>query len=163
MNNPNDSYFLLRVAGCYRRIGNSQKSLQLFQKIHDKFPENTDCLRALIHLTQTQGLTELNETYNDSLEKIEKQKEVRQRINSSRPGTSSYSARMSAKSNNNIQTENNNRNTNSPPFNSPINSPFSYSDPLEPMAARPYTGMRRNTVAERDSDDDINTEDLLPM
>lgn len=166
LNNPNDSYFLLRVAGCYRRIGNSQKSLQLFQQIHEKFPENTDCLRALIHLTQSQGLTEMNEMYLEKLEKLEKQKEVRQRINSSRPGTSSYNSRMSSnngKSNNGSSVHTNehvNYNINtSPMVNSPIE--YSYSDPLEGEPKRPYTsGIRKQMEIE--SDDEID-DDLLPM
>jgi intraflagellar transport protein 88 len=167
LNNPNDSYFLLRVAGCYRRIGNSQKSLQLFQQIHEKFPENTDCLRALIHLTQTQGLTELNEMYIEKLDKLEKQKEVRQRINSSRPGTSSYNARIassnSGKSNGgaSLYSNNNNNEMSYNRNNSPVANSPDYSDPLEAEPKRPYTSGIRKQV-EVESDDEID-DDLLPM
>jgi intraflagellar transport protein 88 len=170
LNNPNDSYFLLRVAGSYRKI-NAQKSMQLFQQIHEKFPENVDCLRALIHLTHSQGLNEQHDVYVDKLEKLEKHKEVRNRINSARPGTSSYNARHSGKSNasgnigehhpitSNYNTSTNNY-TNSPNNNSPID--YSYSDPLESenYQKRPFTSGRR--IVESYSDEEIDDE-LLPM
>jgi intraflagellar transport protein 88 len=87
MHVPDDPYFLLRVAGIYRRIGSPQKSLRLFQEIHIKFPDNLDCIRALMHLSQTQGLNELYEKYLNEYQTIEKNKEIRQRIGSSRPTT----------------------------------------------------------------------------
>lgn len=89
LNNMNDPYFLLRVAGCYRRTGNPQKSLQMFQAINEHFPENLDCLRALMHLTQTQGMVDLHDHYAAEFQRVEKQKELRNRIGSSRPGTTS--------------------------------------------------------------------------
>lgn len=164
LNNPNDSYFLLRVAGSYRKI-NAQKSMQLFQQIHDKFPENVDCLRALIHLTHSQGLNEQHDAYADKLEKIEKQKEVRQRINSARPGTSFNPSRLSGsgKSNGSGHVEHQqvaNQYSNSPNVNSPVD--YSYSDPLEAdnYQKRPFTSGRR--IVESYSDDEIDDE-LLPM
>lgn len=90
--NPNDPYFLLRIAGCYRRIGNSQKSLQMFQNILKQFPENVDCFRALIHLTQTLNLEELYQKYSGEFQRLEKLKETRQRVGSSRPTTTSTTA-----------------------------------------------------------------------
>lgn len=88
LNNRDDPYFLLRVAGCYRRIGNPQRSIQLFQAINEQFPDNLDCIRALMHLTQSQGMDELFEKYSAEFQRVEKTKELRQRIGSSRPGTS---------------------------------------------------------------------------
>jgi intraflagellar transport protein 88 len=163
LNNPNDSYFLLRVAGSYRKI-NSQKSLQLFQQIHAKFPENVDCLRALIHLTSTQGISELHETYVDKLDKLEKQKEVRQRINSARPGTLHSRMSLGSGKSSGGGTESSglmaNYNNNSPSNNSPID--LAYSDPLESenLQKRPMTSGRR--IAETYSDDEID-DDMLPM
>lgn len=163
LNNPNDSYFLLRVAGSYRKI-NAQKSMQLFQQIHDKFPENIDCLRALIHLTHSQGLTEQHDAYADKLEKIEKQKEVRQRINSARPGTSFNPARLSGSGKSNgsgpVEHQQVANLSYSPNVNSPVD--YSYSDPLEAdnYQKRPFTSGRR--IVESYSDDEIDDE-LLPM
>lgn len=166
LNNPNDSYFLLRVAGSYRKI-NSQKSLQLFQQIHEKFPENVDCLRALIHLTHSQGMNELHDMYADKLEKLEKQKEVRQRINSAiRPGTSVVSrlsgSGKSSGGHNEYSTPTGMSNYANSPNN--VNSPidYSYSDPLEADIGqkRPMTSARR--VVESYSDEEIDDE-LLPI
>jgi intraflagellar transport protein 88 len=163
LNNPNDSYFLLRVAGSYRKI-NSQKSLQLFQQIHEKFPENIDCLRALIHLTHTQGMNELHDAYVDKLEKIEKQREVRQRISSAiRPGTSLHS-RMSGSGKSSGHIDYSNQVTNYANSPSIINSPidYSYTDPLEgeSVQKRPMTSGRR--IVESYSDEEIDDE-LLPI
>lgn len=137
----------------------------LFQQIHERFPENHDCLRALIHLTNSQGLSEQHNMYLERLEKIEKQKEVRQRINSSRPGTS-FNSRLSGsgKSNNSGNVDQIHSSTqhyvNSPNINSPIE--YSYSDPLEGEShqKRPFTSGRR--IVESYSDEEID-EDLLPM
>jgi intraflagellar transport protein 88 len=172
LNNPNDSYFLLRVAGSYRKI-NAQKSMQLFQQIHEKFPENVDCLRALIHLTHSQGLNEQHDKYVDKLEKLEKHKEVRNRINSARPGTSSYnSARLSGSGKSNASgnvehhaiTSNFNMANNNYTLSSNVNSPvdYSYSDPLEAdnYQKRPFTSGRR--IVESYSDEEIDDE-LLPI
>lgn len=163
LNNPNDSYFLLRVAGSYRKI-NAQKSMQLFQQTHEKFPENVDCLRALIHLTHSQGLNEQHDAYVDKLEKIEKQKEVRLRINSSRPGTS-FNSRLSSSGKSNGSGHGEHQQVVSGYANSPnVNSPsdFSYSDPLEAdnYQKRPFTSGRR--IVESYSDEEIDDE-LLPM
>lgn len=165
LNNPNDSYFLLRVAGSYRKI-NSQKSMQLFQQIHEKFPENIDCLRALIHLTHTQGMHELHDMYADKLEKIEKQKEVRQRISSAIRPTTSMHSRLSGSGKSSGSHGHGENSTpvanyvNSSNINSPID--YSYSDPLEAdnMNKRPMTSGRR--IVESYSDDEID-DDLLPM
>lgn len=166
LNNPNDSYFLLRVAGSYRKI-NSQKSLQLFQQIHEKFPENVDCLRALIHLTHSQGMNELHDMYADKLEKLEKQKEVRQRINSAiRPGTSVVSRLSGSGKSSGGHNEHSTPTGMSNYANSPnnVNSPidYSYSDPLEADIGqkRPMTSARR--VVESYSDEEIDDE-LLPI
>lgn len=169
LNNPNDSYFLLRVAGSYRKI-NSQKSMQMFQMIHEKFPENVDCLRALIHLTHSQGMNEQHDMYVDKMEKLEKQKEVRQRINSAiRPGTSiisrlSGSGISSGGSQRHVEHSTPTMMTsyaNSPnKVNSPID--YSYSDPLEADIGqkRPMTSGRR--IAESFSDEEIDDE-FLPI
>lgn len=160
LNKPNDSYFLLRVAGSYRKI-NAQKSMQLFQQIHEKFPENVDCLRALIHLTHSQGLDELNDGYVSKLESIEKQKEVRQRINSSRPGTSFNPRHSGSGKSSGSNYFENQQTVNSPNVNSPAE--YSYSDPLEAdnnNQKRPFTSGRR--IVESYSDEEIDDE-LLPM
>lgn len=111
--NPNDPYFLLRIAGCFRRIGNSQKSLHLFQEILKRFPENLDCLRALIHLTQTLNLDELNQKYLLEFQRIEKVKETRQRVGSSRPTTTSMKITSANNSTNNNTNKRNSSRTNS--------------------------------------------------
>lgn len=166
LNNPNDSYFLLRVAGSYRKI-NAAKSMQLFQQIQEKFPENVDCLRALIHLTHSQGLNEQHDLYADRLEKLEKQREVRQRINSARPGTSINASRLSGsgKSTGSGQHVEHHQvaasNYTSPNINSPTD--YSYSDPLEAdnYQKRPFTSGRR--IVESYSDDEEIDDELLPM
>ncbi|XP_058465292.1 intraflagellar transport protein 88 homolog [Malaya genurostris] len=178
LKNPQDPYYLLRIAGCYRRIGNQQKSLNLFKLIHDIYPENTDCLRALVHLSQSQGNSDLVEKYSSELQKLEKQKEIRQRIGTSRPPTTGgsriSSGGHSTKSAGGMDSHQapgtasgsgfggNKSAEVSPDYNAFTNA-YGYSDPLGPPQERPRTGIRRNLTIEDDSDDDINPYDLLPV
>lgn len=82
---PNEPKWHMMVAGCHRRTGNLHKALTLYQEIHKKFPENVECLRFLIHLCSELGMREAQE-YALELKKLEKTKEVRDRVGSSRPG-----------------------------------------------------------------------------
>ena len=38
------------VASCYRRNGSVQKALQLYEKIHEQWPDNPECLRYLVQI-----------------------------------------------------------------------------------------------------------------
>lgn len=82
---PNEPKWHMMVAGCHRRSGNLHKALTLYQDIHKKFPENTECLRFLVRLCNELGMKETQD-YVLELKKIEKAKEVRERVSSSRPG-----------------------------------------------------------------------------
>ncbi|XP_038121820.1 intraflagellar transport protein 88 homolog [Culex quinquefasciatus] len=181
LKNPQDPYYLLRIAGCYRRIGNQQKSLSLFKMIHEIYPENADCLRALIHLNQQQGNNELVEKYGAELQKLEKQKEVRQRIGTGRPPTTAGGSRISSGehgarsggmdsyqppgtasgSGSGFGAANKSADV-SPDYNAFSNA-YGYADPLGPAQERPRTGIRRNLTVEDDSDEEINPYDLLPV
>ncbi|XP_063706628.1 intraflagellar transport protein 88 homolog [Culicoides brevitarsis] len=163
LNNLDDPYFMLRVAGCYRRIGNPQKSMQLFQAIHEQFPDNLDCIRALMHLTQTQGMDDMYEHYQAEFQRVEKAKEIRQRIGSSRPGTTT-SSRLSANGKSNVMKEatfTTHSSSRSIEMDSAGEIQVNYADPIGPPAERPKTGMR--VALEEDSDEDLNAADLLPM
>ncbi|XP_053687048.1 intraflagellar transport protein 88 homolog [Sabethes cyaneus] len=178
LNNPLDPYYLLRIAGCYRRIGNQQKSLNLFKIIHDIYPENTDCLKALIHLSQSQGNNELCERYMSELQKLEKQKEVRQRIGTGRPPTTNGSRissgeqeKRSGAGSDNYQPPGtasgsgfgNNKSLDVSPDYNALTNAYGYSDPLGPPQERPRTGFRKNATVDDESDEDINPYDLLPV
>lgn len=82
---PNEPKWHMMVAGCHRRSGNLHKALILYQEINRKFPENTECLKFLIRLCNELGMREAQD-YILELKKIEKSKEVRERVGSSRPG-----------------------------------------------------------------------------
>lgn len=82
---PNEPKWKMMVAGCHRRSGNLQKALLLYQDIHRQFPENTECLRFLARLCSDLGMREGQE-YTLELKKLEKAKDVRERVASSRPG-----------------------------------------------------------------------------
>lgn len=82
---PNEPKWKMMVAGCHRRSGNLQKALMLYQDIHRQFPENAECLRFLARLCSDLGMREGQE-YTLELKKLEKAKDVRERVASSRPG-----------------------------------------------------------------------------
>lgn len=168
--NPNDPYFLLRIAGCFRRIGNSQKSLQLFQNILKQFPENVDCYRALIHLTQTLNLDDLYQKYFSEFQRLEKLKETRQRIGSSRPTTTTTNSNSSRKrlsgraSHVSINSEQMINSASNPSSHVGAESAdnITYSDPLGPPAERPRTG-KIHTSFKEESDEELDADEMLPM
>ncbi|CAM9141027.1 unnamed protein product, partial [Sphacelaria rigidula] len=45
---PTEVKWRLMVTSCYRRMGNYQKALELYEKIHNDYPENLECLRYLV-------------------------------------------------------------------------------------------------------------------
>lgn len=52
----------LMVTSCYRRMGNYQKALELYEKIHLDYPDNLECELARISPSKQadQGLTDTN-------------------------------------------------------------------------------------------------------
>lgn len=82
---PSNPKWHMMVAGCHRRSGNLHKALTLYQQIHRLFPENVECLRFLVRLCSDLSMKEAQD-YALELKKLEKSKEVRNRVSSSRPG-----------------------------------------------------------------------------
>lgn len=173
---PNSPHFLLRIGGCFRRIGNSQKSLRLFQNIVKQFPENIDAYRALLHLTQTLNMEELYQKYLAEYQKIEKLKETRQRIGSSRPATNNSQRNKRDGSKYSLlgsSTEKENHNSSSTPSSNSDrieadsngnNADFTYTDPLGPLPDRPRTGVMRNSNSvKEESDEEFDADELLPI
>lgn len=165
---PNSPNFLIRIANCFRRIGNSQKALLLFQDIVKQFPENIQGYRGLLHLAQTLNLEELYQKYYTEYQRIEKLKETRQRIGSSRPTTTSSqrnkrgSSKMSL-----LGSSAENQNTSlTPTFdkNATDFATLSYEDPLGPPSERVRTGkLRESSSVKEESDVEFDAEELLPM
>lgn len=83
---PNEPKWRLLSAGCHRRTGNLHRALTLYQDIHQRFPDNVECLKFLVRICNDLGMREAAE-YAAEIKKIERSKEVRERVSSSRPGT----------------------------------------------------------------------------
>ncbi|CAG9821542.1 unnamed protein product [Phaedon cochleariae] len=181
---PNEPKWNMMVAGCHRRSGNMHKALTLYQDIHKQFPDNAECLRFLVRLCSDLGMREAQD-YLMELKKLEKTKEVRERVNSSRPGSRRSNSGLSSRAGSGFSPV---------PENAPVASPLhsgnrnlrsarlahahnsagsmdsgfaqptvdaSYSDPLGPQPMRPRTGAGKAL----DFDDFGNEElgdDLLP-
>lgn len=62
------------VAMCHRRTGAYQQALEIYQDVHKKHPENTECLRALVQLATDLGMKEELHRYASALRDIEQQK-----------------------------------------------------------------------------------------
>jgi len=43
------------VASCYRRIGSEQKAIDMYEKIHEEYPDNVDCLQYLVQMLKGTG------------------------------------------------------------------------------------------------------------
>ncbi|XP_044763859.1 intraflagellar transport protein 88 homolog [Coccinella septempunctata] len=178
---PNEPKWNMMVAACYRRSGNMHRALTLYQAIHKQFPENAECLRYLVRLCSDLGMRETQD-YVMELKKLERTKEVRERVNSSRPGSRrgnrgltssassgfsvvmenvSTSARSSAGRNLESSQMMNFRNSAGSNDSGLDNSDTSYMDPLGPQPLRPRTGMGKPLDFE-DFDNEELGDDLLP-
>lgn len=187
LGSPTNTYFMIRAAGCYMKVGQQKKALRMFQDVYKRFPENPDCLRALIRITQN-GHPALHERYKTELAKLSKAKETRQRIISGKSGritsgslVSGSSGRGSAVSQeHNTGSHSNNSSQVAKEINEQYEKEYSreatrgqrqvqqqlqYSDPLGPMAERPRTaaiGARPKTAFNEDNFSDEDLDEMLP-
>nr|XP_043069176.1 intraflagellar transport protein 88 homolog [Drosophila bipectinata] len=139
---PNDPNLMLRIASCFRNSYLPPKQyLGMFQKIYARFPENLTCVRALMQVTKSLGLTDLHERYANDYARLHKQQQERQ--NEQRYQQQRLSSATSSSSRMRVQQ----------------------FDPLGPPAERPRTGMYRGQKSRDDSDDEaeMNAESLLPI
>lgn len=90
---PDEPRWRLLVAACLRRTGQFHKALAEYQDIHNKFPDNIECLKFLVRLCSDLGLKEA-QMYATELKKAEKAKELKDRQGSARPGTSTHVKEM---------------------------------------------------------------------
>lgn len=81
--NPNDPYYSIRISNCFSKVGNKQKAFQLLQVINKQFPDDWNCLRALVYMCHKHGWQNLYDTYLIQYQALEKTKETRQRVGSS--------------------------------------------------------------------------------
>ncbi|XP_055375936.1 intraflagellar transport protein 88 homolog [Condylostylus longicornis] len=166
--NPNDPNLMLRVASCFKHMHSPKSYLGLFEKIYARFPENLSCLRALMHVTKSQGMMDLHEKYSADYARIEKKiqkKQSAERVRSgrridNRNGTST--PRLdTAKS---IKNSNGSNEYGSLKSNDSFGTlARAYPDPLGPPAERPRTGQVQRSISKDSDDDTLNAEDLLPM
>ncbi|XP_048388469.1 intraflagellar transport protein 88 homolog isoform X2 [Stegostoma tigrinum] len=134
---PTQVKWQLMVASCYRRSGNYQKALETYKDIHQKFPENAECLRFLVRICTDMGLKEVQE-YATRLKKVEKMKELKeQRVKSGRDSSARGRREGSA------------------------GSDASYVDPLGPQIERPRTAARKRVEEDEFADEELG-DDLLP-
>ncbi|XP_077393353.1 intraflagellar transport protein 88 homolog [Festucalex cinctus] len=172
---PNEVRWKLMVASCYRRSGNYQKSLDTYKEIHRKFPENVECLRFLVRLSQDMDLQEVQD-YSSKLKKVEKMKELKeQRVKSAREGSargrregSTGSADSGRSSSNGNKGERLGAQVMSLPASGdpyessgPKELDASYADPLGPLTERPKTGAKVRLDDDDFADEDLGDE-LLP-
>ncbi|XP_020811058.1 intraflagellar transport protein 88 homolog [Drosophila serrata] len=143
---PNDPNLMLRIASCFRNSYLPPKQyLGMFQKIYARFPDNLTCVRALMQVTKSLGMSDLHERYAADYARLHKQQQERQNEQRYQQQRLSSATSSSASSGG-----------------SRLRSQF---DPLGPPAERPRTGMYRGQKSKDDSDDDaeMNAESLLPI
>jgi intraflagellar transport protein 88 len=73
---PEEVKWKLMVASCHRRIQNFSNALQIYQDIHNQYPENVECLRYLVHICGEQGMKEQAHEYVLKLRKAERDMEI---------------------------------------------------------------------------------------
>ncbi|XP_070065399.1 intraflagellar transport protein 88 homolog isoform X3 [Drosophila virilis] len=182
---PNDPNLMLRIASCFRNSYLPPKQyLGMFEKIYARFPDNLTCVRALMQVTKSLGMSELHERYGQEYARLHKQQQERQneqlyqqqRLSSATSGRGSSRLRTVRPSNEERLQENSDISAtlvsnsrvgyNGDQFLQSGNaySIKQYVDPLGPPAERPRTGMHRAQQS-NDSDDDaeMNADSLLPI
>jgi intraflagellar transport protein 88 len=60
--------------------GNYQQALETYKAIHQKFPENVECLKFLVRICTDLGLKDVQE-YAQKLKKAEKARELKEQVN----------------------------------------------------------------------------------
>jgi intraflagellar transport protein 88 len=68
---PKEVKWRLMVASCYRRMNLFQQALDLYEEIHEKNPDNIECLRYLVTICKDLGKKEYYE-YSKKLGKLER-------------------------------------------------------------------------------------------
>ncbi|XP_058800592.1 intraflagellar transport protein 88 homolog isoform X2 [Phymastichus coffea] len=86
---PDQPKWRLLVAACLRKIGQFQEAFAAYKTIHQRFPDNIECLKFLVRISNDLGLNKDAQTYASELRKAEKAKENKERQGSGRPGTTS--------------------------------------------------------------------------
>ncbi|OAD62752.1 Intraflagellar transport protein 88 like protein [Eufriesea mexicana] len=183
---PEEPRWRLLVAACLRRIGQFHKAVLEYQDIHNKFPENVECLKFLVRLCSDLGLKEAH-VYAAELKRAEKAKELKDRQGSARPGSRRSNSGTSSRTGSGMSVLSDRRS--SPTFNRRENQGLSsagitrtnrvsatenimevasdmteqtgtpYVDPIGPLPIRPMT-----SAGKRDDDfgDEELGDDLLP-
>jgi intraflagellar transport protein 88 len=76
---PNEVKWRLMVTSCYRRLGDLNRALELYQQIHEDHPENIESLQYLEALCK--DLERPYEEYSRKLEKLRRSQPVQQPTN----------------------------------------------------------------------------------
>nr|CDS33816.2 intraflagellar transport protein 88 [Hymenolepis microstoma] len=74
---PNEIKWQLMIASCYRKSDNLQQALEVYKKIHNKFPDSIECLQFLVRLQSDMDLSEAD-LYMTKLDKAIKLREAKE-------------------------------------------------------------------------------------
>ncbi|XP_028045924.2 intraflagellar transport protein 88 homolog [Monomorium pharaonis] len=164
---PDEPRWRLLVAACLRRTGQFHKALTEYQDIHNKFPDNIECLKFLVRLCSDLGLKE-TQMYATELKKAEKAKELKERQGSARPGTTGSrksNSGTSSRAGSGLSILSDHRPS---PDRRPISGKndyqsTSYADPIGPLPTRPMTaaGKRDDDFGDEELGDDLLPEDSI--
>uniref|UniRef100_A0A1I8P0H7 Uncharacterized protein n=1 Tax=Stomoxys calcitrans TaxID=35570 RepID=A0A1I8P0H7_STOCA len=177
---PNDPNLMLRIASCFRNSYLPPKQyLGMFEKIYTLFPDNLNCVRALVQVTKSLGMPELNEKYTleyARLHKAQTERENEQRYQQQRLSSAASgrlgSSRLKAFRNDRIpDLDGGLSNAISDSFNGDHyvrtsetgHSVAQHTDPLGPPAERPRTGAIKHDISADSDDEELNAESLLPI
>ncbi|KAK2570829.1 Intraflagellar transport protein 88-like protein [Acropora cervicornis] len=187
---PNEVKWQLMVASCYRRSGNYQQALETYKTIHQRFPDNVECLKFLVRICTDLGLKDVQD-YAQKLKKAEKARELKQqratsgtRKGSGRagsgnlPGSAGSRNSSSGSGSEGVDSSGGRRSANrsagrTKPFIADNDDSFSfggakdvdatYADPLGEAPVRPKTaGRQRPQQVEDEFGDEEIGDDLLP-
>eukprot|EP00771_Trimastix_marina_P000484 gnl/Trimastix_PCT/1504.p1 GENE.gnl/Trimastix_PCT/1504~~gnl/Trimastix_PCT/1504.p1 ORF type:complete len:821 (-),score=245.28 gnl/Trimastix_PCT/1504:58-2520(-) len=68
---PSETKWMLLVAMCYRRLSMLEYALHIYQDVHEKHPNNAECLRYLKHVSMQLNMLNLVQEYEKKLNTLE--------------------------------------------------------------------------------------------
>ncbi|CAD5205686.1 unnamed protein product [Bursaphelenchus okinawaensis] len=173
---PHNVEWYLLMAGCQRRAGQLQKSLELYKRTHTLFPQNVECLKFLVQLSRDLRMVEDQAEYEKKLRRLDQGLQRRFQ----RETDSSQSKRLAVSSPNTLPPPSRNSSSLSMPSRQQsakalleVDGPYrpnkrditdedvAYEDPVAPPAERPRTGYNQKPSDPFDLGD-LGADDLLP-
>ena len=159
---PKEVKWRLMVTSCYRRMGNYQRALELYEKVHAEHPENVECLRYLVAICKDLGHP--HDQYQAKLSRLDRNASATMNTNVPQ-GQLTRAAPQPTATAPSAASSRNNADAPAPKFDPAPHDPGPMAAPkargvVNTDPERPRTAVKRD--AQEEDFEDADVEDLLP-